>query len=86
MFNLTTHSTHFIYGYMASDIWCIYIYIIIIIIMVKDHSGISRCDIIVRELRFFYHYRLLYGFCLRHVTNITLPVATVLCNRALMAT
>ena len=21
MFNLTTHSTHFIYGYMASDIW-----------------------------------------------------------------
>ena len=20
-FNLTTHSTHFIYGYMASDIW-----------------------------------------------------------------
>ena len=22
MFYLTTHSTHFIYGYMASDIWC----------------------------------------------------------------
>ena len=21
MFSLTTHSTHFIYGYMASDIW-----------------------------------------------------------------
>ena len=21
MFDLTTHSTHFIYGYMASDIW-----------------------------------------------------------------
>ena len=21
MFHLTTHSTHFIYGYMASDIW-----------------------------------------------------------------
>ena len=21
MFYLTTHSTHFIYGYMASDIW-----------------------------------------------------------------
>ena len=28
MFYLTTHSTHFIYGYMASDI-----------IMVKDHSA-----------------------------------------------
>ena len=28
MFYLTTHSTHFIYGYMASDI----------IFMVKDHS------------------------------------------------
>ena len=27
MFYLTTHSTHFIYGYMTSDI-----------IMVKDHS------------------------------------------------
>ena len=22
MFNLTMHSTHFIYSYMASDIWC----------------------------------------------------------------
>ena len=21
MFHLTTHSTHFVYGYMASDIW-----------------------------------------------------------------
>ena len=30
MFNLTTHSTHFIYGYMASDI------------MVKDHSDSER--------------------------------------------
>ena len=31
MFYLTTHSTHFIYGYMASDI-----------IMVKDHSGSEK--------------------------------------------
>ena len=31
MFYLTTHSTHFIYGYMASDI-----------IMVKDHSDSKR--------------------------------------------
>ena len=30
MFYLTTHSTHFIYGYMASDI------------MVKDHSDSER--------------------------------------------
>ena len=29
MFYLTTHSTHFIYGYMASD-------------MVKDHSGSEK--------------------------------------------
>ena len=29
MFYLTTHSTHFIYGYMASD-------------MVKDHSDFER--------------------------------------------
>ena len=32
MFYLTTHSTHFIYGYMASDI----------IFMVKDHSDSER--------------------------------------------
>ena len=32
MFYLTTHSTHFIYRYMASDI----------IIMVKDHSDTER--------------------------------------------
>ena len=31
MFYLTTHSTHFIYGYMASDI-----------IMVKNHSHSER--------------------------------------------
>ena len=31
MFYLTTHSTHFIYGYMASDI-----------IIVKDHSDSER--------------------------------------------
>ena len=31
MFYLTTHSSHFIYGYMASDI-----------IMVKDHSNSDR--------------------------------------------
>ena len=31
MFYLTTHSTHFIYGYMASDI-----------IMVKDHSDSEK--------------------------------------------
>ena len=31
MFYLTTHSTHFIYGYMASGI-----------IMVKDHSDSER--------------------------------------------
>ena len=30
MFYLTTHSTHFIYGYMASDI------------MVKDHSDSEK--------------------------------------------
>ena len=30
MLYLTTHSTHFIYGYMASDIWC------------KDHSDSER--------------------------------------------
>ena len=30
MFYLTMHSTHFIYGYMASDIW------------VKDHSESER--------------------------------------------
>ena len=28
MFYLTTHSTHFIYGYMASDIWLITILIV----------------------------------------------------------
>ena len=33
MFYLTTHSTHFIYGYMASDI-----------IMVKDHSDSERVN------------------------------------------
>ena len=26
MFYLTTHSTHFIYGYMALDIWLFYIH------------------------------------------------------------
>ena len=31
MFYLTTHSTHFIYGYMASDIY-----------MVKDHSNSEK--------------------------------------------
>ena len=31
MFHLTTHSTHFIYGYVASDV-----------IMVKDHSDSER--------------------------------------------
>ena len=31
MFYLTTHSTHFIYGYLASDIY-----------MVKDHSDSER--------------------------------------------
>ena len=30
MFYLTTHSTHFIYGYMASDIWF------------KDHSDSEK--------------------------------------------
>ena len=30
MFSLTTHSTHFIYGYMTSDL------------MVKDHSDSER--------------------------------------------
>ena len=30
MFYLTTHSTHFIYGYMVSDIW------------VKDHSDSEK--------------------------------------------
>ena len=31
MFDLTTHSTHFIYGYMASD-------------MVKDHSDSEKAN------------------------------------------
>ena len=35
MFYLTTHSTHFIYGYMASDI-----------IMVKDHSDSERGNLL----------------------------------------
>ena len=33
MFYLTTHSTHFIYGYMASD-------------MVKDHSDRERANLL----------------------------------------
>ena len=33
MFYLTTHSTHIIYGYMASDI-----------IMVKDHSDSEKAN------------------------------------------
>ena len=41
MFYLTTHSTHFIYGYMASDI-----------IMVKDHSDSER----VNPLPPYIHY------------------------------
>ena len=35
MFYLTTHSTHFIYGYMALDI-----------IMVKDHSDSERGNLL----------------------------------------
>ena len=34
MFYLTTHSTHFIYGYMAADI------------MVKHHSGSERRNLL----------------------------------------
>ena len=44
MFYLTTHSTHFIYGYMASDIW------------VKDHSDSEKGNPVPphRQQGFFY--------------------------------
>ena len=41
MFYLTTHSTHFIYGYMASHI-----------IMVKDHSDSKRGNLLPHGLLF----------------------------------
>ena len=42
MFYLTTHSTHFIYGYMASD-------------MVKDHSGRKEGKVLFNDaLNTFY--------------------------------
>ena len=51
MFYLTTHSTHFIYGYMASDIW-----LRTILIMRKE----TRCHHIGYSFRlaegFFYMY------------------------------
>ena len=43
MFYLTTHSTHFIYGYMASDI-----------IMVKDHSDNDRRNLLLPHGLLFY--------------------------------
>ena len=43
MFYLTMHSTHFIYGYMASDIW-----LRTILIVRKEtrccHMGTGQCD------------------------------------------
>ena len=41
MFYLTTHSTHFIYGYMASDI------------MVKDHSDSEKGNPLLPHGLFF---------------------------------
>ena len=37
MFYLTTHSTHFIYGYMALDIW------LRTILIYKEKGRVSRC-------------------------------------------
>ena len=39
MFYLTTHSTHFIYGYMASDIWLR----TILIVRKETRVGVSLC-------------------------------------------
>ena len=41
MFYLTTHSTHFIYGYMASDIWLRTILIVRKEIRCRRHIGYS---------------------------------------------
>ena len=42
MFNLTTHSTHFIYGYMALDI------------MVQDHSDSYRGNLLLPPHRLLF--------------------------------
>ena len=50
MFYLTTHSTHFIYGYMASD-------------MVKDHSDSEKGSIaLTPSINFNVHTSMLYSF------------------------
>ena len=57
MFYLTTHSTHFIYGYMASDIW-----LRTILIVRKE----TRCRHIGYSLRFapsHTHDRIYHGLC-----------------------
>ena len=48
MFYLTTHSTHFIYGYMASDIW------LRTILTVRKET---RCRHIGYSYRFYMHHR-----------------------------
>ena len=64
MFYLTTHSTHFIYGYMASDIW-----LRTILIVRKE----TRC----RHIGYSYRLTarvLLYAPSHRHTTAFVTPV------------
>ena len=48
MFYLTTHSTHFIYGYMASDIW------LRTILIVREETRCRHIGYSFRLARFFY--------------------------------
>ena len=57
---LTTHTTHFIYGYMASDI------------MVKDHSDRERGNPLPPLKGFFYMHHLTYR--LAHTKAFVTPV------------
>ena len=75
MFYLTTHSTHFIYGYMASDIW-----IRTILILRKE----TRC----RHIGYFYRLTarvLLYApeclTCTDRITHTTAFVTPVVEHR-----
>ena len=61
MFYLTTHSTHFIYGYMASDIWLRAILIVRKKISVKVTSlSDSRFVLICQNVYIFTFIMLIY--------------------------
>ena len=59
MFYLTTHSTHFIYGYMASDIW-----LRTILIVRKEREG--ERDVLFNDALNTFYLRL-YG--VRHMVK-----------------